>query len=381
MKQKSHTPFITGLLKKTLGSDSDHGNIPVFEVVATSSRPLKKKGLYQNAVLSTLTLAQMAQWIAREPIPLMMDHNMEGTPKGKFFYAEMRADDGVPELRGLMYIDPTEIDLVNKANLGTLDETSVGFLPSSIKCSACGFDYMAALKEDNYEPLVTLTCDKGHKLGTNGVHSVVDGIEDFMELSLVSRGAAPYSKIIGNDNAKLGEHIEKLAASGYDVSDLYLTASASEGENKVDITELVAQLSDVKAEKITLSAEIAAANAKATAAEARVAELEAELETAKAELEAAKEAVAPSEDAEALQASRDFLGKQYVAVLAAAGETDVEAPESVKEMIEGIEAHRAKLSAILPVGGVSLTNKSQDNENEVENQADARLSAFKRPNK
>lgn len=381
MKQKSHTPFITALLKNTLGSGSDHANVPVFEVVATSSRPLKKKGIYSNAVLTTLTLAQMAQWIAREPIPLMMDHNMEGSPKGKFFYAEMRADDGVPELRGLMYIDPTEADLVNKANLGTLDETSVGFLPSSIKCSACGFDYMAALKAENYEPLMTLTCDKGHKLGTNGIHAKVDGIEDFMELSLVSRGAAPYSKIIGNDNAKLGEHIEKLAASGYDISELYLTASASEGENKVDITELVTQLSDVKSaaavDKVTLTARAEGAEAKVTVAEARVAELEGELAQAKTDLEAAKAEKAPSEDAEALGLAQDFLSKQYVAVLNASGETDAEAPESVKEMIDGIEAHRAKLSAILPVGGVSL---SPGNDKDKKEAVPAHLSAYKTKN-
>lgn len=380
MKQKAHTPFITAMLRNTLGNDSDHANIPVFEVVATSSRPLKKKGLYQDARLTALTLAQMAQWIAREPIPLMMDHNMEGMPKGKFFYAEMRTDSDAPELRGLMYIDPTEAQLVAKANTGTLDETSVGFLPSSIKCSGCGFDYMAALKEENYEPLMTLTCDKGHKIGQGGIHAMVDGLEDFMELSLVSRGAAPNSKIIGNDNAKLGQHIEKLAASGYDISELYLTASASEGENKVDINDLVTQLSDVKSaaavEKIQLTAAAEVAQTKATAAEARVAELEAELTQARTDLEAAKAEVAPSEDAEALQLAQDFLGKQYVAVLSATGETSVTAPEGVKEMIDGIEANRAKLSAILPVGGVSLSaNHKEDKE-----AAPAHLSAFKRKN-
>lgn len=378
MKQKPHTPFITALLKNALGSDSDHGNIPVFEVVATSARPLKKQGLYKNAVLTNLTLAQMAQWIAREPIPLMMDHNMDGAPKGKFFYAEMRADEGIPELRGLLYIDPSEATLVAKANNGTLDETSVGFLPAAIKCSHCGFDYMAALKEEKYEHLMTLTCDKGHKLGDNGVHAKVDGIEDFMELSLVSRGAAPNSKIIGNDNAKLGQHIEKLAASGYDVSELYLTASASEGENKVDITELVTQLSDVKSaaavEKVQLTAKVEAAESKATVAEARVAELEAELAQARTDLEAAKAESAPSEDAEALQLAQTFLAGQYVAVLTASGETDVEAPESVKEMIDGINDHRARLSAVLPVGGVSMSNKTDEDAPKT----DARLSAFKR---
>lgn len=375
MKQKSHTPFITSLLKKTLGEDADTATLPVFEVVATSSRPLKKKGLYDKAVISPLTLAQMAQWVNREAIPFMQDHNMEGAPKGKFFYAEMRQDAGVPELRGLFYLDPAETEMISKANTGTLDEVSVGFLPSSIKCSACQWDYMAALRAGEYEHLITLTCKNGHKLNKDGIHAVVDGLEDFMELSAVSRGAAPYSKIIGNDNAKLGEHVEKLAASGFDVNELYITASASEGEDEVDLSELVVKLSDAKAEVLTLQANattaaaaLTAANERADTAEARVTELE-------AEVAAAADAVAPTEDAAALQAAQDFLSKQYTAVLNAAGETEITVPDSVGDKIAGIESHRAKLSAVLPIGGVALDTKHKEGVTE----APAQLAAFKTP--
>ena len=373
MKQKPHTPFITSLLKKTLGEDADTGSLAVFEVVATSSRPLKKKGIYQGAVITPLTLAQMAQAVVREPIPFMQDHNMEGTPKGKFFYAEMRQDSGVPELRGLFYLDPTETDLIAKMNTGTQDEVSVGFLPNSIKCSACKYDYMAALRAGDYEPMMTLKCKNGHKLGQNGVHAQVDGLEDFMELSAVSRGAAPNSKIIGNDNAKLGLDVEKLAASGIDVNELYLTASASEGVEDVEISDLVVQLTDAKAEKLTLTARaetaetaLTAARDEADTAKARVAELE-------TELTAAKEAVAPSENVEALTAATDFLSKQYTAVLSAAGKTDITVPEKLEDVIAGIEEHRATLSAILPIGGASLRADYQE-----KTEVPSNLSAFKR---
>lgn len=374
MKQKQHTPFITALLKKTLGEEADTGHLAVFEVVATSSRPLKKKGIYDGAVITALTLAQMAQWVSNDAIPLMQDHNMEGNPKGKFFYGEMRQDSGVPELRGLFYVDPTETELIAKANTGTLDEVSVGFLPSSIKCSSCNFDYMAALKAGNYEPMMNRTCDKGHVLGKAGVHAKVDGLEDFMELSTVSRGAAPNSKIIGNDNAKLGLDVQKLAASGFDVNDLYITASATpQGDNDVDISELVAKLSTATAEKMVAEGALTAANdtaalnlTRATTAETRVTELEAELVTAKAE-------VAPTEDAVALAAATDYLTKQYVAVMAIAGKTDLAVPEKVSDILAGIEAHRANLSA-LPIGGVSQDASHKD---DVKTDEVARLSAFK----
>lgn len=375
MKQKTHTPFITALLKKTLGEDADTASLPVFEVIATSSVPLKKKGLYENAVISPLTMAQMAQAVNTNAVPLMMDHNMEGTPKGKFFYAELRQDSGRSELRGLFYLDPTETDLIAKTNTGTVDETSVGFLPSSIKCSACNFDYMAALKAGDYEPLVTKTCKNKHTLNKGGVHANVDGLEDFMELSLVSRGAAPNSKIIGNDNAKLGEHIEKLAASGYDVNELILTASASTGDNNVDLSELIAKLGTAttdlalkNADVVTLTARAEKAETDLTASQARVAELETDLTAARAES-------APSADAEALTLAIDFLGKQYVAVMAGLGKTDATAPATLKELVDGINEHRATLSAILPIGGVAL---KADHTDVVEKKST--LSAFKTKN-
>lgn len=380
MKQKPHTPFITALLKKTLGEEADTAALPVFEVVATSSRALKKKGLYDKAVITPLTLAQMAAWVNREAIPFMQDHNMEGSPKGKFFYAEMMQDSGVPELRGMFYLDPTETELISKANTGTMDEVSVGFLPSSIKCSACKWDYMAALRAGNYEPLLSLTCENGHKLNKDGVHALVDGLEDFMELSAVSRGAAPNSKIIGNDNAKLGEHIHKLAASGFDVNDLYLTASVSEGEDEVDLTELVTQLSATKAESIALQARAETAETSVTALTARADTAEARVTELEAELSAAKEATAPTEDAAALEAAQSFLAEQFKAVLNASGKTDeVEVPGTVAELIAGINDHRARLSAILPIGGVAASANHQEDKGDNADEA-RRIATFKTKN-
>jgi hypothetical protein len=380
MKQKPHTEMITSLLKRTLGEDADTGSLPVFEVIATSSRPLKKKGLYEGAVITPLTLAQMAQWVTNDPIPFMQDHNMEGTPKGKFFYAEMRQDTGTPELRGLFYLDPTETELIAKANSGTLDEVSVGFLPSSIKCSSCSFDYMAALRAGNYEPVMNRKCPSGHELGKLGVHAKVDGLEDFMELSAVSRGAAPNSKIIGNDNAKLGLDITKLAASGIDVNDLYITASASpQGEDSVDIGELVAQLSTAKADNIVTAGKLTAAEGQVTAlnlraetAEGSVATLTQTVADLTAELTAAKEAVAPTEDAAALTAAREYLGKEFSAVMALSGKPDAAVPEKVEDILVAINAHRDSLSA-LPIGGRSNDTRHTD----AKPDGNLALSAFK----
>lgn len=141
----------------------------------------------------------------------------------------------------------------------------------------------------------------------------------------------------------------------------------------MDISELVAKLSTATAEKMVAEGALTAANdtaalnlTRATTAEARVTELEGELVTAKAES-------APTEDAVALNAATDYLTKQFTAVMAIAGKTDVTVPDNVTDLLAGIEAHRANLSA-LPIGGVSNDASHKD---EAKTDEVARLSAFK----
>lgn len=385
MKQIQKNDFVTSLLKGAVGQDVDVTAFPVWEVAATSNVPLRgKQGtIFENAVITTPTLFQLAAHVNREPLPLMMDHDMNGAPKGKFFYAEVIPNEyGYQELRGYKYLDPTENILIAKVNNSTVDEVSIAFAANTIRCNKCGFDFKAAFEADNIMPMITRTCENGHVIGKDGTHVELDGVEDALELSLVSRGAAKNSKIVGQSESKLGKQIERLAAHGLDINSLYVTATASKGIENMDINDLVVQLADAKSkaavaenDRDRLERELAEARGAQREAETRATELEAELanaQTVASEAPSAEEREQAEKDSKNAKAAADFLKGQYVGVLTAAGKTDVEAPDDIEALIAGINEHKAELSAILPTGGVSVQANANDKKTDSED-----LSSFR----
>jgi hypothetical protein len=363
MKRLQKTDFINKLLSSAVGADVDTTNFPVWEVAATSSVPLRGKDgtIFEGAVISPNTLFQLSAVINREPLPLMMDHNMEGSPYGKFFYAEVLPNEyGYQELRGFKYVDPSEHGVIAKVDNGTIDEVSIAFRASEMKCSKCGWDYAKAVDEDNVMPVITRTCENGHVIGKDGTHLELEGVRDALELSLVSRGAAKNSKIIGQSDSKLSKQVERLAAHGLELSDVYVTASASKGFDDMDINDLVTQLSDAKARASTAESDLEKANREL--AEARGAQHEAETRAREAEAalrEAeAGAAAAPTDeqkeqaekDSKAAKAAADYLKTEFLALSAVAGKTDATAPEDVEELVAKIKEIKPELSAIIPTG-------------------------------
>lgn len=373
MKRLQKTDFINRLLAGTVGQDVDTTNHAVYEVVATSSIPLRGKTgtLFENGVIEPSTLFQLAAAVNRDPLPLMQDHDMNGHPKGKYFYSEVVPNnEGYQELRGFMYTDPTELEAIAKIDNGTVDEVSIAFAAQQMLCSNCGWDYAAALEADNIMPLFERKCANGHQIGKDGTHLRLVGVKDALELSLVSRGAAKNSKIIGQSDSKLGKQVERLAAHGLSLSDIYVTATASKGYDNMDTNELIVQLSDAKAKATVaersvekLEAELAEARGARAEADKRANDAEASLREARDNAAAAPTAEATEQaakDSKDAKASVDFLTKQFTAVMAASGKSDVTAPDTVDGLIEAIEANTAELSAILPTGGVTVGANATD---------------------
>ena len=247
MKELTKTPFIKALLSKTVGEGVSVDGLHVYEVRATSTVALRGKAgtVFHKAKISPGTIWQLARMVNEDALPLMMDHDLRGTPYGKFFYGEsIPMDNGETELRGYLYVDDSETQVLTKLNSASIDEVSIQFKPEKLLCSDCGFDYMQAAANENYMPFINLECDDGHKIGENGVHTNLVGAEEAVELSLVSRGAAKNSKIIAPSDAKLGEEAQRLAAAGVELNNFYCTASASDlGEEEVDFEKFMAQLS------------------------------------------------------------------------------------------------------------------------------------------
>lgn len=391
MKELVKTTFIETLLRGAVGPDVDLTALHVFEVTATSTVALRGKTntIFEDGRITPNTISQLAASVNNDPIPLMMDHVMEGTPFGKFFYAEsIPTDEGEIELRGFIYVDDSDQDILTKIESASIDEVSICFLPERLLCSECGFDFIEAKENSDFMPLLTRTCPDGHIIGQDGVHGRLVGVAETLELSLVSRGAAKKSKIIGPSDAMLGQTAQRLAANGVNVLENYYCMTSMkdvEGENKVDTTKLLetvtkltsdkakvdVELNTVKTEIAALTASVETEKARADAAEAKVAELTAEKETLSASLADIKP--------EAVESYKTHAGKTYVALKTLSGEENASVPEDFNEVMAFIDENHAKLSALIPTDGVSTGADSKiKTETEVEKSSRlASLASFK----
>jgi polyhydroxyalkanoate synthesis regulator phasin len=359
MKRIELTDDLIGRIKKAVGEDVNTDGFAVFEAIAVNTHPLPGKDgtIFERAQISSLTIRQMADSITGgNHLPLISNHDGADVPKGRVFEAQsMLNDAGADELRVLFYVDGTEALTASKLDAGSLDEVSVAFLASQILCSECGFDYRGP--EATFAHLYNRTCENGHEIGTDGIHARLVGLSVFTELSLVSRGAAKEAKIIGKSQSKLAAPLQQLAARGFEVDRLYLRAS--KGEEDVDVS-LVTMLSDTKADlkvaQLGLEAkttEVSTLSGQVTELTGKVSTLETELADAKAASKATELEAATAE----LEEAKTFFADVYVKLAVAAGETDPKAPESIADLKAGIETHQSKLSAMLPIGGVTNDTK------------------------
>lgn len=351
------TPQLSARIKSVVDEDVDTENLAVFEAIALNSKPLpyKNGSIFEKARVPLLTLQQMAAHLnSGNHIPLVSDHHLMGEPKGRAFWGSVEYDNaGDPELRILFYLDSTEMRLITKLNAGSLDEVSVQFLSSQFLCSACGWDYFGP--EKNSESFATYTCANGHTIGENGVHAQLVGLDTFLELSLVARGAADTPKIVGRSASKLTPATQmRLAASGVEIEGLICAAIAGDesvSTSTPDFATLTADLVNARVGEATLTTQLSAATtavtdltAKLTAAEASVAELTTKLTAAEAQ---------PTNEAD-YQVALAFLGEVFKKVAVAAdGKEPTEVPATVAELTAAIKTHTNELTAILPVGGVA----------------------------
>jgi phage baseplate assembly protein gpV len=234
-------------------------------------------------------------------------------------------------------------------------------------CSTCGTDLIG-----NALAIKTKTCENGHVMGMGLSYIRADGLADFLELSLVSKGASNGAKILGAQKRLLAStHYEEsyqLAASFKDL-ELTLFGSPTElaEEDPMLIAELQAKLTKAEGD-LTLTA-----TAK-TEAEGKVAVLEAAkvtLEADKVTLEAAKteaegkvavlEAAKTEADTQlaALQAAKTEADAAKVVLEAAKTEAEAKLLAAETELAPLKAAQTATLTQRpfkLPMGGVANLN-------------------------
>lgn len=361
MKQLQMTPELSALIKSRVGEDVETANLAVFETIALNTLPLPGKdgSIFERATTMPLTLKEMMDSInGGKHIPLIADHEMWGAPKGRAFHSGLDYEGGAMSLRMLFYLDESEAPLIQKLNAGSLDEVSVAFLSREFNCSECGWDYFSFGANEN---IWERTCGNGHKIGQNGVHAEMVGLAQFIELSLVARGAADNPKIVGKSEAKLApESALRLAAHGFSDPNA-LIVQASRGIETMDLSALTTQLTTLSSEKGALTVNLAAvtgerdtARGEVTALTATVGERDQTIVTLTGERDEARNAQGGAVTER--DAAHVLLGEQLDALCVALGEAKLEGdkrPKTVAEFKTEIDSRTGKLTAILPTGGRS----------------------------
>lgn len=223
-------------IERISGTTVAASDIVIFEAAVANTRPLNKMGsIFNQGRISEDTLRQMASALnsGEESVPLHTLHMQGGElPIGKVFQAEvLQASDGEAELRAMFYLPASETSMVEKINLGIIDEVSVGLKSKALLCSKCGFDYFSA--EAGFENLYSMTCESGHTVGDDGTHVKLSGLDKWMELSLVSRGAASKPKILGRTKQVMGkETYDRIAADGLPPEAVVLFTASDELQAK-----------------------------------------------------------------------------------------------------------------------------------------------------
>ena len=316
MKRIELTERIKSFITASVGDTIDYEKIAAFEATAVTSLPLNKRGsVFDRGQITAETFIEAANLINTGtfvPLHTLHEQGYE-IPVGRLFYGEhVKSNQGTDELRVLFFVDGTSPDLISRLDTGVIEEVSVGMQFKRLLCSTCNIDLM----EDN-ESIWSQTCKNGHVMGMGSNHVKPDGVANFREMSLVSKGASNGAKVLGAQKRLLASAYYKdgsaLAASLKDpefmlfgsptklaeedpmlIAELQAKLAKAEGDLTLTATaktEAEGKVAVLEAAKVTLEADKVALEAAKTEAEGKVAILEAaktEADAAKVVLEAAK---------------------------------------------------------------------------------------------
>lgn len=333
---------VLSLIEASTGERPAADQIVVFEATVASTRPIIKRGsIFNGAVMSREMLVEMSSKLnsGSESVPLHTLHRQDDElPVGRVFYSEVLPnEDGITyDLRAMFYLPASQKELVDNINLGVIDEVSVGVKSQKMLCSACGFDYLG--EDADFGNFWDQTCENGHTIGVDGTHVMMLGLDSWMELSLVSRGASSRAKIAPSARQRLSrETYQRIAASGVQPEAVVLFANQKGWEEMTDLTpvlakldalaaasvkadELTVKLSEIEATKVEIEAKLAEVEAQKAETDAKLSEVEAKLAEAETKLAAAEEAKV---EAEAKLAARLSVGDLPPGGLSASTERDL----------------------------------------------------------
>lgn len=359
-KQLELTPKIIAAIARSTDGGVDPTSVSVFECAAFNTLPVSKKGsLFDGARSTENTLRQMADYLnaGTNFVPLHSLHDQGyALPYGRVFAGDVvMSSQGLPELRTLFYLPNTEVDLIGKLDTGVIDEVSVGLRTQHMNCSECGFDYLGS--EASGDNFWSQSCNNEHQIGVDGVHVILSGLDRFLELSLVSLGAAKNAKVMSRAKSLLGEatYTQQLQASGI-APEATLLFTTIKKEELMDLTVLVADLTNAKAANLVSEAAIAASKAQVdtltasnTALTAQVASLTAAADTKLPAVQAALDAATAS-----LTEAVAYVRTEAHRVAVASSSEKPADTADFTQLVASIATSRSKLAETIPVGGRSM---------------------------
>lgn len=383
-KRVTITPQLQQTIRAAIGDpEADTSRFAVFEAKLVSTEPLTKGGIFNKARISASTIVEMETKMKKEgsAIPLHIMHNDRVLPVGRLFSAKVfPLGNGETELRGQFMIPLDKKELVSDIENSVVDEVSVGILTKSILCSECGFDYRGP--DATLMNFFDCECNEGHKIGVDGIHTRLVGLDDFMELSLVGDGAAHNPKILPRVKQNMSKEMgEKLAASktleacilqaSYKMENSSKTET-NEGDSEMD-DKILAQLTATTSELATAKLERDQANTKVTDLTAQVSTLTASNKEANdklAALEAGKADSVKEVEAKLAKAEKELADATAIvaphvkAALVASGVPETEIPAELSAQVKLVEEKGLKLHQIIGAGakteGTEVTASKDD---------------------
>lgn len=356
-KKLELTNRIRELIAKATDNAVDPESVSVYEAITINTKPVTKNNVFSGAVHTGGTLREMALACASTHVPLHTMHAQDvELPVGKVFYGEViPTGDGHEELRSMFFLPNTEKVLIDKLEGGAIEEVSIAARYKHLNCSDCGWDYMG--EDATIINLYDRVCANEHQIGKNGVHLKLNGLDKWMETSLVPIGAANGAKIVSRTKALLGqEQYNALAASGRspELTTLYASQPLPENDD-MDLTQLMESVKTLTASETTAKIALTAANEqiatlKLTAE--KVAPLEAQVAELTSKLTAAQAVDGVKAQAE-LAAAMSFVRKEADRLCIAAGEAALADTATLADLQASIEKNRLKLADTFPVNGVT----------------------------
>ena len=312
-------PKVKQKLQALLGSKVDLSTLAVFEARANDTLGITGAGGFLKDARMTKSYLQAMSARVQEGqyVPIIELHNQhDSLPVGRIFDAGVFTNGDEADLHALFYVD-ADSEYAKKIENGIIAELSTGTTPKDLKCSACGYDFLASAdnrrnlyRGKNYDPL----CPEGHQWGVGGNHLKLSALGKWKEMSVVTRGAVDRAKVLGESELKLAVSDKQINLAASDNSDTLLLVTLADAapdalkpqnisnlNEKDPMTDVTLSQDDYKAlllaeaQKEQFEAKLQEANtakeaaetAKATAEQAQK-DAEANLTTAKEELEAEK---------------------------------------------------------------------------------------------